>query len=125
MTFQIRSAPLLVSTISVVEWCGSATGATPCSGSHLVGSLGNASELSPWPSPSVSAHSVGSSGNASCASGTPSPSRSGGVTYTRRIQSNRVPASRWITFTSTVWVPAASVTTTGSALVSESETRSV
>ena len=47
LTFQTRSAPLLLSTISVVEWCGAATGVTPCSGSHLVGSFGNASELSP------------------------------------------------------------------------------
>src|SRR5262249_18920272 len=76
--FQTRSAPLLVSTISVVELCGAATGVTPCSGSHLVGSYGNASELSPWPSPSLSAHSVGSSGKASRQSGPPSPSRSGG-----------------------------------------------
>src|SRR5262245_40504850 len=77
-TLQIRSAPLLPSTISVVELNGAETGATPCSTSHLVGSLGNASELSPWPSWSVSAHSVGSFGNASRESGTPSPSVSTG-----------------------------------------------
>src|SRR4029453_18903339 len=33
-TLQIRSAPLLPSTISVVELNGAGTGATPCSGSH-------------------------------------------------------------------------------------------
>ena len=46
-TFQIRSVPLEPSTISVVELSGAGTGATPCSTSHLVGSFGNASELSP------------------------------------------------------------------------------
>src|SRR5262245_2982065 len=48
-TFQTRSAPLLVSTISVVELNGAGTGATACSGSQRVGSFGKASELSPWP----------------------------------------------------------------------------
>src|SRR5688572_32274645 len=43
-TFQIRSAPLLVSTISVVELDGAETGVTPCSTSHRVGSFGNTSE---------------------------------------------------------------------------------